>query len=535
MPTGIRLKHKDRNNPVTKTRLTQLAYGEFQVPFTRIFVTNDGFKAICKDDQDADKILSREVRNKFNDEGLIVIMPPELKARRSVFVRQVDSDVGKHTAEELKQDIELRNARLKISEVVKIKDYTHVFKISFEETSMADEVIMNGFLTYNMSITSGQISREKFVSLLTCFTCYKYEEHSTKDCPEKGKKYCSNCAAEGHTFNECNNPSAGCLNCKRNGDEYQNHRTLAMACPIKKLLINYKTEEEKKKEKDKQQTTYVEIAKRAVQEVSKPKVDTVLNLSEALHHKVMISMIHAHINNIINPGSYADELNTMLEKNNLPRMWFPPNPDSKNLLYATSTPELTQLYQEGEQVGAASMPIIFPTAEEEEEERKMDQELQQQQLQQQYQQQQQTQSQQQRDPRKARRKSQPDQSVRPKTSQIEIEDVEALSKAVPQQQQIITAKDIGLKIMITSKQEFPTTKVTGRNIYRNCEEGKYKWQYLDKRFKEEYIWTLIIKEKLKITPNEFKLVEESEFRRIRNGLLQERSPPGYQQMQKIKK
>ena len=32
---------------------------------------------------------------------------------------------------------------------------------------------------------------------------YKYEDHTTSDCPQKDVKVCSNCAETGHTYREC--------------------------------------------------------------------------------------------------------------------------------------------------------------------------------------------------------------------------------------------------------------------------------------------------------------------------------------------
>lgn len=82
-----------------------------------------------------------------------------------------------------------------------------------------------------------------------------------------------------------------------------------------------------------------------MKEAVTPTVNTTINLSEATHHKAMVCMLHAHIHHIIVPGTYVIELNRMLEKNGMEKMWFPPNPNSVNLLHATSTPELTHMFQ----------------------------------------------------------------------------------------------------------------------------------------------------------------------------------------------
>lgn len=67
-------------------------------------------------------------------------MPLELRTKRTVFVRKVQKKVGEHTAEE----IENQNPYLKVDEIVKIKQYYHVFKVQFKETAMADKVLEGG-------------------------------------------------------------------------------------------------------------------------------------------------------------------------------------------------------------------------------------------------------------------------------------------------------------------------------------------------------------------------------------------------------
>lgn len=97
MTTSIRIKHRDKGHSIGRGKVAEITYNKLQVPLTRIFSTNEGFKVICKDDFDSDKILSKEARDIFYNEGLIVVMPPEQKAKRSVFVRQVDQEIGRKT------------------------------------------------------------------------------------------------------------------------------------------------------------------------------------------------------------------------------------------------------------------------------------------------------------------------------------------------------------------------------------------------------------------------------------------------------
>lgn len=86
-------------------------------------------------------------------------MQPKLKARRFAFIRQLDTEVGGHTAGDLTLDIERRNPDVKINDVIKIKAYTHVLKICFEETNIADKALTDSMLICKILITFGQIRR----------------------------------------------------------------------------------------------------------------------------------------------------------------------------------------------------------------------------------------------------------------------------------------------------------------------------------------------------------------------------------------
>lgn len=72
---------------------------------------------------------------------------------------------------------------MKVKEVIKIKDFTHIFKIVCEEAAMAERALSEGLLLFNMVATTDQIEREIYVPILTCYNCYRYEDHSAKDCP----------------------------------------------------------------------------------------------------------------------------------------------------------------------------------------------------------------------------------------------------------------------------------------------------------------------------------------------------------------
>lgn len=202
------------------------------------------------------------------------------------------------------------------------------------DIKIVEKAKQQGILAFNLSISPDQIERESYMQIKTCYRYYELDDHQTNECPHTSLTICSECGERVHTFKNCTNEAKRCINCEMHNLP-ANHRTLAMACPIRKNKIKEKSEENKKLAESKKQETYAEIPKRAAEQVKTPGPTTQINLSDHKHTKILISIMHAHIMNLANPGSYQKELNAMLQKNELPTMWFPENPDSSILLGAT--------------------------------------------------------------------------------------------------------------------------------------------------------------------------------------------------------
>ena len=258
-------------------------------------------------------------------------MPQKVRAKRTVFLRQLDRFVGSHTIEEIKGEIEDKNDWANNVTVTKIADYTHILKVEFETIEAAEKAQSGGLNMFYMFVSPSQISADDFINILTCFKCYAFEDHPTKECQVTDTR-CSECAATGHRWNECQNTTKKCLNCSGP------HRTLAMACPIKKEAVKQRREANETRKQDAQMRPYSDIVKKTVQQCQSPPPTQII-LGNEQSYKVMTCVIHAHIVNLASPGSYEKELNRMLTLNGLPTVKAPPDAPSKELFGAKMAEE----------------------------------------------------------------------------------------------------------------------------------------------------------------------------------------------------
>lgn len=500
MNPTVRLRHTNKDNPCSKQDLAGLAYGTLNVPFTRIFTTNEGYKVICRNEEDADKILNKEATREFERLGLTVMVPIEMKTKRSIFIKKLDNIIGEHTAEEIKAEIEKENKWIKITEVTKIKNYTTIMKLRLEDIKMVVKAKQQGILAFNLSISPDQIEQEDYIQITTCYRCYELDDHQTNECPHTNLTICSECGERGHTFKNCTNEEKRCINCEKHNLP-ANHRTLAMACPIRKNKIKEKSEENKKLAEKKKQETYAEIAKRAAEQVKTPGPTTHINLSDHKHTKILISIMHAHIMNLANPGSYQKELNAMLQKNELPTMWFPENPDSSSLLGATFKHNETTEENTEKQTQEVTTPDNRTT------------------------------QQPNRDPRLEGRNKQKENETGTKQKTRSSSKHRTEKEQTTDQFSTPTggrypeeADEIGLKIYLTGKNIMPTQNPHNEFIKQQIHQGNFKWTYTETRYNEDDIRQLIVMNKIKITKFDFKRVDEGTYRKIRNGLMN-RSPP----------
>jgi len=331
----IKYKSPDRES---KLKLLEILCKN-QIHVTKIISTIDGFVVLTLNDDEADTIFAEKTKEELDRKGFSPMQPPELRAKKSVLIFNVDDIILDNTTEEIKDELLTSNPWITCSiENIYKFPRSPIMKVTFSQTSISSKCTESGILIFNLSIPKHDIKQETFIPILTCMKCYLMEDHITKNCTrERDYKICSECSEEGHTWRDCKSATKKCINC------HGNHSTLAMKCPDRKDIIKMKRQ------------TYTEIKPQTFAEATRNRVPIMnsppmTNKQDVL--KITTCIIHAHFRNMEKPGSYETELNKILKLNDLPEIKIPDAPDSRNFFASVNAEKDTDTRQEEEVEGS---------------------------------------------------------------------------------------------------------------------------------------------------------------------------------------
>lgn len=454
----IKVKHPNPREPETRTKLLE-TLSKHQIFATKIVPLDDSLIVLTSDTIEAEKIFGSTCNSELLKQNFAPILPPEIKARRTIILTRIDDYIYNNSEEEIKEELAQNNSWIEdgITEIYKFPK-SNTLKITYNQQEKASKSTNNGLLMYHMRVPPHQIKQEEYVNLQTCMKCYKLEDHHTNQCPQNPDfKICSECGTEGHQYRTCNNQIKKCINC---GGP---HRTLAMKCPIRKKAI-----QDKRMIKTNTDITYSKVAQQPIMQHQPTQID------KDMPAKILSCMLHAHLMNVGNPGTYEKVLTQTLTLNNLPAIKIPEVPQSAKILNLARTNDIN------------TEPDIGATQLE--------------------------------GKRKDPRLEPQDKRERSRNNTSEEESLTIM------EDQPETADEIGLKILLTSKSILPTRDPHIEHIVAQINNGEYKWTYTDTRFDDSTVASWISQRRIKITKNDFKKLDEGTFRKIRNGLNQ-RSPP----------
>ena len=451
-----RVKIKCRSN----TKETKLALIEIlcrkDVEISRIITIKDGFVVLTVNEHSADSVFNRDTKNDLTSKGFTPLMPPELKARKSVIILRVDDVIWEYDEDEIKEEIVNRNSWIgeELETVYKFSNTnTQTIKLTFSLTAHAKRCTEIGIKACGISIPGHAIKIETYIPIKCCMRCYALEDHFTNECSlPSSYKICSECSTEGHLWHECKEQSKTCLNCG------ENHRTMAMKCSKRREIIKTKRQEMNTK----QNTTYATIAQHQTQQqIPMPKMPQITK-EELL--KINICVAHAHGKDQKNPGTYAYELDRTLKANNLPQIIIPDDEDTNVT---------------GQTTGATSLPEIHPLKP------------------------------------AARRHSSSDLCRQSNSSDLNKSQDSAINKQ-------IEAADLGLEFYTVKESNWPQNFSTD-DLLKGIRTNKCKWKYSHDKYTEERVLKKIQRGEITLQRCWF-TVDNDEFRKIRSGQQQERSP-----------
>jgi len=233
----IQLKRIDTSQRCRREDIFKICFEDLNAPLTRLTDNTTGYHAFSDDHSIIDKLTSPTAIKQLAKINLKPLIPPDLRARRSIFIRQLDQYIGQKPTKEIKDEILRLQPHLKIDEIQNIKNYTHIIKLICHDTKTVDNILQKGLILFNTRVTPTQCEQETYIHILRCFKCYKLDDHHSHNCPQPDNR-CSECTSQNHTYQNCTSTHKKCLNCP--DDDNNHHRTLSAACPYFKRVQKYK-------------------------------------------------------------------------------------------------------------------------------------------------------------------------------------------------------------------------------------------------------------------------------------------------------
>lgn len=434
----VKIKHPKPREPAVRTNLLEIL-SKHHVYATKIIPLDDSLIVLTSDTNEAEKIFCSRCNDDLQNHRFTPILPPDLKANRTIIVTRLDDYIYNHEEEDIKEELKRQNSWIE-SGIVEIFKFpkSNTMKITYDHHEKAKKSTSQGLLMYHMRVPPHQIHQDEYVNLQTCMKCYKIEDHHTNQCPKSPDyQICSECGENGHQYRSCNRQQKKCINC---GGP---HRTLAMKCPLRKKELR-----EKRNINKVNTNSYSNAAQ--IPMMKPPQI----HMEKEMTAKILSCMLHAHLMNVGNPGTYEKVLNQTLTVNNLPPIKIPEVPQSANILNLSIGSDINTTL--GNKMSQARAP------------------------------------------------------EQDNTNQ-------------PKMRHQLQGQDIGLQIIASQKEGWPKKELKSHTLRDSLERRKLKWTYTDNTYEEDTIFKLICTNDINLNGC-WSLVEDSEFRKTRPGLIRLHSP-----------
>ena len=163
----VKIKHPN-STPKTKQQLLQILSINL-VYATKIVTLNDGFIIITSTDEDLDKIFQKKAYQELIEEGFAPVLPPEIRAKRTVIIFNVEEEIKGNTENDIKEELINKNKWITdgIDNIYKFPK-NNIMKICFNNTASATKALEKGLLAFHMSIPTYNIKKEEYIHINTC-------------------------------------------------------------------------------------------------------------------------------------------------------------------------------------------------------------------------------------------------------------------------------------------------------------------------------------------------------------------------------
>ena len=105
---------------------------------------------LCNSSDDLDTLFSSGCISELEAVGCKPILPPDLKAKRSLIMRRCDDQILNQRDVDIKSEIEKKNDCVKVQEIFKYNCSKNI-KLTFESQQMTSQVLPKGRLLFNLS------------------------------------------------------------------------------------------------------------------------------------------------------------------------------------------------------------------------------------------------------------------------------------------------------------------------------------------------------------------------------------------------
>lgn len=172
-----------------------------------------------------DKLRSKDCLEALTAIGFKVREAPTQKAKRSIFVRGVESEETSKSIHQIRDELQDRNDII-VEDVAVLGKYKSVLKIVCKNEDEAIKLTNDGVKFGGQNLLD--VHPDDFVDLQFCRKCYSWE-HKDRDCDKS--PVCSECSSPEHRFVDCKADRKRCVNCDKD------HSTLSMLCEVKKAKL----------------------------------------------------------------------------------------------------------------------------------------------------------------------------------------------------------------------------------------------------------------------------------------------------------